>query len=236
MDCLRSSSAGKDLWLFANSEGNMNPHWALAAKAANSILGYISRITGRAGPALGLFSLEKRQLWRHLIAVPSPRPHTYESTIKKTDKLFTVLHGRRTREKRHRGLDIRRNFSPVMAMCNKAKCKVLHLGQGNHEYHYRLGDELIESSPAEKDLGILVDEKQDMSWQCALAAQKVSCTLGCTKRSVASRPCREYCIQLWGPQYKNEMDLLERVQRRAMKMIRELAHLSYEERLRVYLD
>ena len=42
----------------------------------------------------------------------------------------------------------------------------------------------------------------------------------------------EHCVQLWGPQHRKDMVLLEWVQRRDMKMVQGLEHLSYGDRLR----
>ena len=85
-------------------------------------------------------------------------------------------------------------------------------------YQYSLGDDLLQRSSAERDLGVLVDNWLFMSQQCALVAKKANGILRCIKRSVVSRsrvvilllytalitPHLEYCVQFWGPQCKKK--------------------------------
>ena len=53
---------------------------------------------------------------------------------------------------------------------NKETCQILHLGRNNPMHQYMLGAIQLESSMAEKNLGVLVDTRLNMSQQCALAA------------------------------------------------------------------
>ncbi|KAF4795622.1 hypothetical protein TURU_091612 [Turdus rufiventris] len=102
----------------------------------------------------------------------------------------------------------------------KTKCKVVHQSQDNCCYQCRLGDGQIRSSPVKKDLGVLVDERLDVTQQCVLEAHK--CTWMVYLRYIQSstvtgfcsslvRSHLECCIQLWGPQHRKDINHLEQV-------------------------
>ncbi|KAK4811153.1 hypothetical protein QYF61_019784 [Mycteria americana] len=124
--------------------------------------------------------------------------------------------------------------------------KILHLGWSNAGHKYKLGEEWLGSSPAERDLGVLVNSRLNRSQQCALAAKRANCILGCIKHSITSQskeviiplylalvwPHLEYCVQFWAPQFKKDVKVLECAQRRATKLVKGLEGMSYEEQLR----
>ena len=102
----------------------------------------------------------------------------------------------------------------------------------------------LSNTTSEKDLGIIVDDKLNMSQQYDVASKKANAVLGCINRSMVSKSCEilvllysalvrlhlECCVQLWTLHFNKDADKLEQIQRRATRTIRGLETKPYEER------
>jgi hypothetical protein len=129
---------------------------------------------------------------------------------------------------------------------NVDKCVVMHVVYNNKHNSYKLGSNELKSSDKEKDLGITVDSTLKFSEQCSVAVKSANRILGLIKRTINSRskeiiiklykalvrPKLEYCVQAWRPFLRKNIDSLERVQKRATKMVSECRGKNYESRLR----
>jgi hypothetical protein len=133
---------------------------------------------------------------------------------------------------------------------NVGKCKVIHYGKDNGRIKYFMDDGCgnrvgLESSGIERDLG--VHFSSDLSWDkhIGMVVAKANRMLGMLRKTFVSRDLRlwgnlyvslvrphlEYAVQVWNPTHRKNIEVLEKVQRRATRLPVGLRTLRYEERL-----
>ena len=133
---------------------------------------------------------------------------------------------------------------------NQAKCKILHIGDNNPNYKYFIGEGAnrieLETSAIEKDLGVLVDNELNFESHIDYVIKKASSKKAQILRNFSYRskkvlvplfktlvrPILEYANSVWVSSYRNQINLLEAVQRKFTKHILEAKKLKYEDRLR----
>ena len=112
--------------------------------------------------------------------------------------------------------------------------------------NYEMGGTILSITVKEKDLGVTMNANMKVSEQCRIVASKGNQVLGMIRRNITYkdkslivplykaivRPHLEYCIQAWSPYLRKDIDMLEKIQRRATKLIPGLRDLRYEERLK----
>jgi len=114
-----------------------------------------------------------------------------------------------------------------MMLFNTDKCHVLHLGRDNSRAKYCLLGKELSKVADERDLGVIVQDDLKVSKQCTKAVSTAYRILGLIRRTIECksqdiilqlykslvRPHLEYCVQCWNPYYRNDVELIEKVQR-----------------------
>ena len=128
---------------------------------------------------------------------------------------------------------------------NVQKCKIMHLGHDNPRKVYSMDGKVLSTTEEEKDLGVLIDNKLDFGKHINSIVGRANRVLGMIRVSFAClniqmflnmytalvRPLLEYCVQVWSPYKIGQIKLLERVQRRATRLVPQLKDLCYDDRL-----
>ena len=129
---------------------------------------------------------------------------------------------------------------------NTSKCKCIHYGKNNPSHTYKMSNHDLEVVQEEKDLGVTFDSKLNFSSHIRNIVNKANSRVGLIKRTFQSldkvkftilykslvRPILEYCTQIWAPVLKGDQDEIEKVQRRATKLVIGLSEKTYPERLK----
>ena len=126
------------------------------------------------------------------------------------------------------------------------KCKVLHIGHNNQRYKYYIEGTEVKKVSEEKDLGVITSEDLKQKKQVAKVVKSANRILGMIRRTITCknkinilslyktlvRPILDYGAAVWSPHQRGDIEKVEKIQRRATKMIKEIRHLSYQDRLK----
>jgi hypothetical protein len=129
---------------------------------------------------------------------------------------------------------------------NVAKCKIMHLGNQNPMHQFTMEGQVLQQTKEERDIGVTVQHNLKPTAQCAKAAKTAQAVLGQICRAFHYRdrhvfvrlykqyvrPHLEFATQVWSPWTAADKECLERVQRRAVRMVSGIAAKEYEGQLR----
>jgi hypothetical protein len=176
---------------------------------------------------------------------------THVSLFADDTKVYSAVPDRSSSNQLNTDLQKLHQWSQKMQMkFHPDKCKVMHLGNKNQKAPYTLPNEgvthTLAEATTEKDLGVTIDNQLRFSDHVDSCVSKANRVLGCLRHTFKHlnkdaflqlykalvRPHLEYASCVWSPQLKKDQDAIERVQRRATKLVKGLRELPYDERLR----
>lgn len=147
---------------------------------------------------------------------------------------------------------MQRNLNIINEWCqtwnmqlNSSKCVVMHCGKTNPNFTYYLGESELNNVNEYEDLGVLIDNRLNLSNHCLKVRNKATRIVQCIKHSVTTRnkdtmlklftslvrPVLDYCAPFWSPHLIKDIDLIEQVQRRFTKLISGCRDMTYPQRL-----
>ena len=161
-------------------------------------------------------------------------------------KLAMVVEGKDDARRMQQNLDNLCKWAKKWEMrFNAKKCKVIHFGRKNEQHKYTMDGGQIMSDTSEKDLGVWVEDSMKPTKQCQMAANAANWALGQLSRSfhyrkaecivplykTFIRPKLEHAVAAWSPWSAGDIETLEKVQKRMVRLISNKKGSTYEERL-----
>ena len=128
---------------------------------------------------------------------------------------------------------------------NVDKCSVIHIGHNNMQNNYNMSNQQLPTTDQQRDLGIIISKNLKLQKQTEKSCKTANTVLWFIASNFRYknkelilplhkslvRPHLEHAVQFWSPNLRRDIDKIEKIQRRATKMIPEIRNHSYHQRI-----